>query len=451
MGQNFLQDDDLARWMADSLQAGPEDTIIEIGPGLGAVTKHLIGRSRRLILVEKDARLAASLRENCREHPSIEIIEADAVSLDLRPFFQYGPLKVLGNLPYSVGTTIMAEWLTTPSPVGHAVFMLQKEVCERVTASPRSGDYGQLTVRLQARWQASIVRHVPPDSFHPRPAVDSAIVSLQPRNRHELPVFDEHLFSHLVRLGFSQRRKQLKNVLGQLPKPWPELCEALKITESARAEELSVARWIELTRLSDPHPLHDTPQSAGEIFDVVNDQNQVVSQATRAEVHARALKHRAVHIFAFTPSGELLLQKRSHLKDTCPSLWDSSAAGHLDAGESYEAAVTRELHEELGLKPSASTPVFQARLDACPETGWEFVELYAVTISPSRIRFPAAEIEAVRAFPIDMVTAWTAARPQDFAPGFLRCWHEWQALAPAPAHEPAPENVRLPETSPPPS
>jgi 16S rRNA (adenine1518-N6/adenine1519-N6)-dimethyltransferase len=299
--------------------------------------------------------------------------------------------------------------------------MLQKEVCERVTASPRSGDYGQLTVRLQARWQASIVRHVPPDSFHPRPAVDSAIVSLQPRNRHELPVFDEHLFSHLVRLGFSQRRKQLKNVLGQLPKPWPELCQALKITESARAEELSVAQWIELTRLSDPHPLHDTPQSAGEIFDVVNDQNQVVSQATRAEVHARALKHRAVHIFAFTPSGELLLQKRSHLKDTCPSLWDSSAAGHLDAGESYEAAVTRELHEELGLKPSASTPVFQARLEACPETGWEFVELYAVTISPSRIRFPAAEIEAVRAFPVAMVTAWTAARPQDFAPGFLRC------------------------------
>jgi 16S rRNA (adenine1518-N6/adenine1519-N6)-dimethyltransferase len=212
---------------------------------------------------------------------------------------------------------------------------------------------------------------------------------------------------------------------------------------------LSVAQWIELTRLSDPHPLHDTPQSAGEIFDVVNDQNQVVSQATRAEVHARALKHRAVHIFAFTPSGELLLQKRSHLKDTCPSLWDSSAAGHLDAGESYEAAVTRELHEELGLKPSASTPVFQARLEACPETGWEFVELYAVTISPSRIRFPAAEIEAVRAFPVAMVTAWTAARPQDFAPGFLRCWHEWQALAPAPA--PEPENPRFPETSPPPS
>lgn len=426
MGQNFLQDDELARWMAESLEAGPDDTLVEIGPGLGAVTRHLVGQGRKLILVEKDARLAAALRETHAGDEAVEVIEADAADLDLRPFFKLGPLKVLGNLPYSVGTTIMAEWLQTPSPVGLAVFMLQQEVCDRVTASPRGGDYGQLTVRLQARWVAAQVRQVGPDSFHPRPSVQSAIVSLRPRDRHELPVFDEALLTRLVRLGFSQRRKQLKNVMTQLPLPWPELCAILEVPETVRAEELSVAQWVELTRRCDPHPLSDVPQSAAEVFDVVDDDDRVTGQATRSEVHAQGLKHRAVHVFAFTPHGELLLQKRSHLKDTCPELWDSSAAGHLDAGEDYAACVIRELEEELGLEKITAPPVKHARITACAETGWEFVELYTVTAATTRVRFPAAEIEAVRAFPVDEIAAWVAARPQDFAPGFLRCWREWK-------------------------
>jgi 16S rRNA (adenine1518-N6/adenine1519-N6)-dimethyltransferase len=427
MGQNFLQDDALARWMAEALEAGPDDVIVEIGPGLGAVTRHLVGRGRKLILVEKDARLAAALRDQHAGDPAVEVIEADAADLDLRPFFKLGPLKVVGNLPYSVGTTIMAQWLETPSPVGQALFMLQKEVCDRVTASPRGGDYGQLTVRLQARWVAEQVRQVPPDSFHPRPAVQSAIVSLRPRDRHELPVFDEALFGRLVRMGFSQRRKQLKNVMSGLPVAWPDLCAALGVPETARAEELSVAQWVELTRRCDPHPLSDHPQSGDELFDVVDDQDRVTGQARRAEVHARGLKHRAVHVFAFTPHGELMLQKRSHLKDSCPGLWDSSAAGHLDVGEPYEACAVRELEEELGLEKLATPPAPAARLDACPQTGWEFVELFTVTAASTRVHFPAAEIEAVRAFPVEEIDTWVAARPQDFAPGFLLCWKTWRA------------------------
>jgi 16S rRNA (adenine1518-N6/adenine1519-N6)-dimethyltransferase len=426
MGQNFLQDDALARWMAEALGAGPDDTVVEIGPGLGAVTRHLVGLGRKLVLVEKDARLAAGLRESFGWDPAVEIIEADAADLDLRPFFKCGPLKVVGNLPYSVGTTIMARWLETPSPVGHALFMLQKEVCDRVTAAPRCGDYGQLTVRLQARWVAEQVRQVPPDSFHPRPAVQSAIVSLRPRDRHELPVFDEALFGRLVRTGFSQRRKQLKNVLSTLPVPWADLCTALGLPETARAEELGVAQWVELTRRCDPHPLSDHPQSDDELFDVVDEANRIVGQAPRAEVHARGLRHRAVHIFAFTPQGELILQKRSHLKDSCPGLWDSSAAGHLDVGESFADCAVRELHEELGLEKTAEPPSRVAGLDAGVDTGWEFVELFSVTATASKIAFPAAEIEAVRAFPPDEIEAWVAARPQDFAPGFVRCWRAWK-------------------------
>ena len=426
MGQNFLQDESVACWMAEALEAGPDDVIVEIGPGLGAVTRHLVGRGRKLILVEKDARLAAALRDQHAGDPTIEVLEADAAELDLRPFFKLGPLKVLGNLPYSVGTTIMARWLETPSPVGHALFMLQKEVCDRVTAGPRCGDYGQLTVRLQARWTARQRRDVPPDSFHPRPAVQSAIVSLRPRDRHDLPVFDESLFGRLVRLGFSQRRKQLKNVLGDLPVPWPDLCSALGVPETARAEELSVAQWVELTRRCDPHPLSDHPQSDDEMFDVVDDHDRVIGQERRAEVHARALKHRAVHVFALTPHGEVMLQKRSHLKDSCPGLWDSSAAGHLDVGESYDACALRELDEELGLRKYAAPPVRVARLTAGPDTGWEFVELFTVTATSTRTRFPAAEIEAVLAFPVAEIDAWLVARPQDFAPGFRRCWETWR-------------------------
>jgi 16S rRNA (adenine1518-N6/adenine1519-N6)-dimethyltransferase len=426
MGQNFLQDDELARWMTEALGAGRDDTIVEIGPGLGAVTRHLVGRGRKLVLVEKDARLAAGLRDAYAGDPAVEVVEGDAVNLDLRPYFKCGPLKVLGNLPYSVGTTIMTQWLETPSPVGHALFMLQKEVCDRVTAAPRCGDYGQLTVRLQARWVAAQARQVPPESFHPRPSVQSAIVSLRPRDRRELPVFDESLFGRLVRTGFSQRRKQLKNVLGPLPVAWPELCAALGVLETARAEELSVAQWVELTRRCDLHPLSDHPQSDDESFDVVDDINRVIGQAPRAEVHARKLKHRAVHVFAFTPQGELLLQKRSHLKDSCPELWDSSAAGHLDVGESYVDCAGRELQEELGLEKLAAPPVRVAQLDACEDTGWEFVELFTVTAANSKVHFPAAEIEAVLAFPLDEIEAWVAARPQDFAPGFLRCWRAWR-------------------------
>jgi len=431
MGQNFLQDDGLARSMAEALGAETSDTIVEIGPGLGAVTKHLVGRSRRLVLVEKDARLAAALRDRHVGDPSVVVMEADAADLDLRPFFKDGPLRVIGNLPYSVGTTIMTRWLETPSPVGHALFMLQKEVCDRVTATPRTGAYGQLSVRLQARWQATQVCQVPPESFHPRPAVQSAIVSMVPRDRHKLPVFDERLFGRLVRQGFSQRRKQLKNVLTGLPLPWTALATALGVPESARAEELSVAHWVELTRRCDPHPLSDHPQSAEELFDVVDDRDSVIGQAPRGEVHARGLKHRAVHVFAFTASGDLLLQKRSHLKDSCPGLWDSSAAGHLDVGESYAACALRELGEELGIAAPAAPPVKAARIDACAETGWEFVELFTVTASTSKLAFPAAEIEAVQAFPIAEVETWASRRPQDFAPGFLRCWHEWKKTAPA--------------------
>jgi 16S rRNA (adenine1518-N6/adenine1519-N6)-dimethyltransferase len=284
-------------------------------------------------------------------------------------------------------------------------------------------------VRLQARWHAEIIRQVPPSAFHPRPKVDSAILEMRPRDRGELPAFSEGILVRLVRLGFSQRRKQLKNLLTGAAGSWADLVALLGISPTARAEELSLEQWIELARQHDPHPLKDTPQSKDELFDVVDDDDRVTGQATRDEVHARGLKHRAVHIFAFRKNGDLLLQKRSHLKDTCPGLWDSSAAGHLDAGETYDACVARELAEELGLENLSEAPSLIARIAACPETGFEFVELYALR-GVGRVTFPAAEIECIHAFAPSEIDAWTAARPHDFAPGFLRCWREYRGSEP---------------------
>ena len=430
MGQNFLQDDSVATAIADAAEIAPGDPVVEIGPGTGAVTRHLIGRGRHTWLVEKDDSLSEHQRGLWLERPDVTLLHADATDVDLRPFFAEGPVTLVGNLPYSVGTAILTRWLENPSPVGRAVFMLQQEVCERLAASPRTKAYGQISVRLQARWHVRHLRKVPSTAFVPRPNVESAIVALWPRDRREFPCFDERLFTKLVQAGFSQRRKQLKNIMPPPPRPWAELCAAIGEPETVRAEELSVGQWIAITRLYDRNPLADVPQKDDEIFDVVDEQDRPVSQARRADVHAQGLRHRAIHAFVLNRRGELLLQKRSHLKDAHPSVWDSSAAGHLDAGESYAACALRELHEELGLKHIAETPVRVGKIDACSDTGWEFVEVY-VTHHEGPFAFPAAEIECVQFFPPEELDRWTGARPQDFAPGFLRCYNLWRTPAAA--------------------
>jgi 16S rRNA (adenine1518-N6/adenine1519-N6)-dimethyltransferase len=258
-----------------------------------------------------------------------------------------------------------------------------------------------------------------PEAFHPRPAVDSGVIDVTPRARGSLPAFDEAMLGEIVRAGFAQRRKQLKNLLDVPPPRWIEACALIGIPVAARAEELSLEQWINLVRTLDDHPLKDRAQSLDEPFDVVDADDRVIGQASRREVHAQGLRHRAVHVFVFNSQGELLLQKRSHLKDLCAEKWDSSCAGHLDSGESYPQCAARELDEELGLTHVDALRRI-ARITACPETGWEFVELFHAR-SDSRARFPAAEIEAVHPFPLDEVLAWTRARPDDFAPGFLKC------------------------------
>ena len=421
LGQNFLIDPNMARWIVSQLEITADDAVVEVGPGTGSLSEHLVGKVRRLILIEFDARLADALKHRFRNDPSVEIHHADGAKFDGRQLFKHRPLKFLGNLPYSCGGAIMKNLLSRPHPFERAVIMLQKEVIDRLAASPGTKDYGILSLRTQANWEVKSLRTVPPEAFYPQPKIDSSVAVLTPRISG-LPTFDYRLFDELIRRGFAQRRKQLKKQLPDGP-PWEDVTTELGVATTVRGEELTLAQWVDLTRSYDPHPLKDLPQKSGEIFDVVDAQDNVTGTATRGEVHAQLLMHRAVHVFVFNKHGDLLLQKRSQLKDLCPGLWDSSVSGHLDSGEDYAAAAVRELGEEMGIT-SETTPEEIARLAPCAATGWEHVRLYR-TRHDGSLRFPSAEVAAAMWFPLAEIAAWIAGRPTDFAPGFLACWENF--------------------------
>ena len=157
-----------------------------------------------------------------------------------------------------------------------------------------------------------------------------------------------------------------------------------------------------------------------EIFDVVNERNEVIGQAPRKEVHRRGLRHRAVHILVYNAAGQLFLQKRSMTKETDPGTWDSSAAGHVDAGETYDASIIRETREEIGIE-LGSTPEHILSLDACPQTGMEFVQVYR-TFHEGPFTLHPEEIETGDWFSPEHITQWIADKPEEIAPSFKYIW-----------------------------
>ena len=164
---------------------------------------------------------------------------------------------------------------------------------------------------------------------------------------------------------------------------------------------------------------------AEEIFDVVNDADEVIGAAPRSEVHRRGLKHRAVHVLVFNSAGEVFLQKRSMLKDCFPGVWDSSASGHLDRGEAYDACALREVREELGLE-LAEVPQRLFKIDACAGTGQEFVWIYRCR-SEGPFRLQPEEIDDGGWYAPQRLTAWLQERPQDFAASVPLIWGRYCA------------------------
>jgi isopentenyldiphosphate isomerase len=161
-------------------------------------------------------------------------------------------------------------------------------------------------------------------------------------------------------------------------------------------------------------------QNPEEPFDVVDEQDRVIGRAPRREVHARRLRHRSIHVLVFDQAGRVFLQKRSQAKDSCPGRWDSSCSGHLDAGEDYDVAATRELREEIGLVPTAP-PERWLRLEASERTGWEFVWVYRLRSEGPFVLNPA-EIEGGAWFAPGEVDAGLRDRPEEFAGAFRYLW-----------------------------
>ena len=405
-----------------------------IGPGLGALTGAALETGARLTALEKDGRLADFLAARFVDQERLQVVHGDALDFDVRTLWGRGPVKIFGNLPYYVSTPLLFHFTSPSCPTRRAVFLLQRELAERLAATrPGTKDYGLVGVIIGRRWRVELLRTLPATVFLPEPKVDSALISLTLRLPDELPVCDPPTFDRIVRSGFSQRRKQLRKLLQDFIQTrsslsWPEITQRLAVPETVRGEELDLERWITLSNMIEPVEPRAAQNVHGELFDVVDEHDQVIGVEPRGIVHARDLRHRAVHLFVFNAAGELFLQKRSAWKDRHPGKWDSSASGHLDHGENYRAkAARRELSEELGVTGELREI---GALDASESTGWEFIRVFRCE-HEGPFRWPAAEIEWGGFFPLQVIKRWIDANPDDFAPGFLDCWHQWQQSKPS--------------------
>ena len=240
-GQHFLTDRGIIEEIVQAIAPQAGQAMVEIGPGLAALTQPLVERLGHLTVIELDRDLAAQLRT----HPQLKVVESDVLRVDFRQLAELAgcKLRVVGNLPYNISTPILFLLLDVADVIEDQHFMLQKEVIDRMVARPSTSDYGRLTVMLQWRYAMENVLFVPPTSFDPPPRVDSAIVRMVP---HAEPApLDVTLFSELVRVAFSQRRKLLRHSLGK----WLEQRNfSGTFNLQRRAEEVPVTEYIALAQ-----------------------------------------------------------------------------------------------------------------------------------------------------------------------------------------------------------
>lgn len=244
-GQNFLTDRNIVGKIVNAIAPRPGDNLVEIGPGLGALTLPLLEKAQRLQAVELDRDLIPQLKERCRGAGELIVHEADALEFDFSTLAApEKPLRLVGNLPYNISTPLLFHLIGYIPVIRDLHFMLQKEVVDRMAAVPDSPDYGRLSVMLQYHCRVEPLFAVPPAAFNPRPKVDSKIVRLQPHSAPPFPAANYRDFSALVKQAFGQRRKTLRNNL----KPMLESAAiaALDIDPGTRAETLSLGDFAKL-------------------------------------------------------------------------------------------------------------------------------------------------------------------------------------------------------------
>lgn len=255
LGQNFLTDNNIVSRIVDAAEITEEDMVIEIGPGVGSMTGELASRAGRVIAVEIDKHLIPALEDNLKEFSNLEIINEDIMKISVKEITenkQNMRLKVVANLPYYITTPIIMKLLEEDNDIELMVFMVQKEVAQRMVAKPGGKDYGALSVAVQYYAQPEKVFDVPPHCFIPQPEVDSTVVKLKKNKKPPVTLKDKDMFFKVVKAAFGQRRKTLLNALtnsGALSKSKEEvrkLLNAVNIDENARGETLSIEQFAAL-------------------------------------------------------------------------------------------------------------------------------------------------------------------------------------------------------------
>jgi 16S rRNA (adenine1518-N6/adenine1519-N6)-dimethyltransferase len=245
LGQNFLTDRRVIDRIVDVAEISGRDEILEIGPGVGALTLALAEKAGRVVAIEKDERVMSRLHELLDGHPNVELISGDCLKIDYANFCGGKKIKVVSNLPYSISTPVLLKLLKVRELLSSLILMLQLEVGERITASPGGKQYGSLSVLIQTYMDVKIEFRVPPSAFWPKPKVDSAVLEFVPLPRPRVPITDGSVYEKVVRAAFSSRRKMLGNSLRSiLPKDAAEsVLGSCGIDRRRRAETLTIEEF----------------------------------------------------------------------------------------------------------------------------------------------------------------------------------------------------------------
>jgi 16S rRNA (adenine1518-N6/adenine1519-N6)-dimethyltransferase len=259
LGQHFLRDPNILNKIAAAAHIGPGEAVLEIGAGKGPLTAALAAAGARIIAVEKDPRLAAELAAEKRA--DVTVVEGDILDLDWPALMKKhgapdGPFAVAGNLPYSISSPILFRVLDLKEAISRAVFLIQRETAERITASPGSKDYAPLGILLQIHFEAKIMFRLHPGSFIPPPKVESAVLLLTKRGQPLVAVENEAGFRKFLFAAFAQRRKTLANNLAAAGYPSEEIARILSgldLAKTVRAEQIKIDEWANLYGAFHPH------------------------------------------------------------------------------------------------------------------------------------------------------------------------------------------------------